>query len=108
MAKKYMYLCCTINVSISRKPAEKTKSHQSKAVWRFEWLAMATGSPGITGTTGPRPCPTPSWKEAELSGLGEGTEEEQKCDLSVCWSFFVWFVCFVTVCMLIFHKMWAF
>lgn len=36
---------------------------------------MATGSPGATGTTGPRPCPTPSWKEEELSGLGEGTSE---------------------------------
>lgn len=38
---------------------------------------MATGSPGTTGTTGPRPWPTPSWKEEELSGLGEGTEEKQ-------------------------------
>lgn len=36
---------------------------------------MATGSMGPTGTTGPRPCPTLSWKEEELSGLGEGTEE---------------------------------
>lgn len=53
-------------------------SHQSKAVWRLEWLAMATGSPGTTGTTGPRPWPTPSWKEEELSGLGEGTEEKQR------------------------------
>lgn len=41
---------------------------------------MATGSPGTTGTTGPRPCPTPSWKEEELSGLGEGTEETQGGD----------------------------
>lgn len=38
---------------------------------------MATGSPCTTGATGPRPCPTPSWKEEELSGLGEGTGENQ-------------------------------
>lgn len=38
---------------------------------------MATGSPGTMGTTGPRPWPTPSWKE-ELSGLGEGTEAKQR------------------------------
>jgi len=37
---------------------------------------MATGSPATTGT-GPRPGPTPSWKEEELSGLGEGTKEKQ-------------------------------
>lgn len=56
------------------------ESHQSKAVWRLEWLAMATGSTAKTGPTGPRPCPTASWKE-ELSGLGEGTEEEMQIDL---------------------------
>lgn len=57
------------------------ESHQSKAVWRLEWPAMATGSMVKTGPTGPRPCPTASWKEEELSGLGEGTEEEMQIDL---------------------------
>lgn len=42
---------------------------------------MATGSTGTTGPTGPRPCPTASWKEEELSGLGEGTEGKTQFDL---------------------------
>lgn len=66
----------TVKKNASSKKFMMKKSHQSKAVWRLEWLAMATGSTGTTGTTGPRPCPTPSWKEEELSGLGEGTEEK--------------------------------
>lgn len=66
----------TVKKNASSKTFTVKKSHQSKAVWRLEWLAMATGSTGTTGTTGPRPCPTPSWKEEELSGLGEGTEEK--------------------------------
>lgn len=32
----------------------KNPSHQSNAVWRLEWLTMATGSTGPTDTTGPR------------------------------------------------------
>lgn len=46
---------------------------------------MATGSTGPTGTTGPRLCPTPSWKEEELSGLGEGT---RKKNTNTIWYFF--------------------
>lgn len=53
-------------------------AHQSNAVWRLEWLTMATGSTGPTDTTGPRLWPTPSWKEEELSGLGEGTSNKEK------------------------------
>lgn len=44
---------------------------------------MATGSTGPTGPTWPRPCPTASWKEEELSGLGEGTEEKMQIDLQI-------------------------